>query len=189
MDFQLLEDAELMALSSTGNHEALGALYDRHSGRVFSLAMVLLGDRKDAEEVTQDVFLSVWRHSKGFDPLKARFSTWVTHVAHNRAVDELRKRRRRSKETPLADEPAESHPALQDATPLDAEMESKRIWKLVGGLPEEYRTVVYLSYYQGYTHQEIASILDRPLGTVKTHMRAALKRLRESMIARARETR
>lgn len=76
-----------MTLSSTGDQEALVALYDRYSTRVFSMAMALLGDRSDAEEVTQDVFLSVWRNSRGFDPLKARFSTWMTHIAHNRAVD------------------------------------------------------------------------------------------------------
>lgn len=96
-----MEDGELTTLVSTGDQQALAALYDRYSSKVFSLAMTLLGDRHDAEEVTQDVILSVWRNSGTFDPLKARFSTWITHIAHNRAVDELRKRRKRSKETPL----------------------------------------------------------------------------------------
>ena len=105
MEYHLLEDAQLTTLSSTGDQEALVTLYDRYSPRVFSMAMALLGDRSDAEEVTQDVFLSVWRNSGGFDPLKARFSTWLTHIAHNRAVDELRKRRKGPRTPPWKTSP------------------------------------------------------------------------------------
>ena len=92
MEYHLLEDSELTSLVASGDQQALAALYDRHASRVFSLAMTLLGDYKDAEEIAQDVFLSVWHNSGTYDPLRARFSTWIAHIAHNRAVDELRKR-------------------------------------------------------------------------------------------------
>lgn len=190
MDYNLLEDAELTTLVSTGDQQALAALYDRYSSKVFSLAMTLLGDRHDAEEVTQDVILSVWRSSGTFDPLKARFSTWITHIAHNRAVDELRKRRKRSKETPLEleNESVLEQIESQDHPSLEAGVEFHRIQNVLNGLPAEYQKVIFLSYFQGYTHKEISEILNKPLGTVKTHMRSALKKLREGVGASAGET-
>ena len=126
MEYHLLEDGQFTTLSSTGDQEALVALCDRYSSRVFSMAMVLLGDRSHAEEVTQDVFLSVWRNSGSFDPLKARFSTWITHIAHNRAVDELRKRRKRAKAPPWRTSPRWT--SLSPRTPLPW----KRAWSLPG---------------------------------------------------------
>ena len=180
MEYNLLEDTELTYLVSSGDQQALAALYDRHSSRVFSLAMTILGDRADAEEVTQDVILSVWRNSGTFDPLKARFSTWITHITHNRAVDELRKRRRRSQETPLENEMLEQLES-QDAPSLETGAEFYRIQGALRDLPHQYQRVIYLSYFQGYTQKEISEMLGQPLGTVKTHMRSALKRLRESI--------
>ena len=178
----------MTTLSSTGDQEALVTLYDRYSTRVFSMAMALLGDRSDAEEVTQDVFLSVWRNSGSFDPLKARFSTWITHIAHNRAVDELRKRRKRAKDTPLENEPAVDRLESHDMPSLEAGVEFGRMRHAMNGLSPEYQKVIFLSFFQGYTHKEISEILNQPLGTVKTHMRSALKKLRESLGASTLET-
>ena len=123
----------------------------------------------------------MWRNSGSFDPLKARFSTWITHIAHNRAVDELRKRRKKSKETPLENEPELEQLESQDNPSLEAGLEFYRIRNALNGLPPEHQKVIFLSYFQGYTHKEISGILNQPLGTVKTHMRSALKKLRESL--------
>ena len=183
-----MEDSELTTLISTGDQQALAALYDRYSSKVFSLAMTLLGDRHDAEEVTQDVILSVWRKGGAYDPLKARFSTWITHIAHNRAVDELRKRRKRAKETPLENELELEQLESHDNPSLEAGVEFYRIRNALDGLPPQYQKVIFLSYFQGYTHKEISEILKQPLGTVKTHMRSALKKLRESVGASVGET-
>lgn len=150
--------------------------------------MTLLGDRHDAEEVTQDVILSVWRNSGVFDPLKARFSTWITHIAHNRAVDELRKRRKRAKDTPLENEWVLESLESPDAMSLETGVEFSRIRNALDGLSPVYQKVIFLSYFQGYTHREISDMLSQPLGTVKTHMRSALKKLKESMGASAGET-
>ena len=181
MDYHLLEDSELTSLVASGDQQALAALYDRHASRVFSLALTLLGDYHDAEEVTQDVIMSVWQNSGTYDPLRARFSTWIAHIAHNRAVDELRRRRRRAAESNLDD-----HEIVQADT-TEAGIEYETVHSALFDLPEEHRRVVYLGFYQGYTHREIAKMLDRPLGTVKTQMRTALRLLRERVTASAEE--
>ncbi|MBI2855246.1 MAG: sigma-70 family RNA polymerase sigma factor [Chloroflexi bacterium] len=187
VEYNDLKDVELLALISTGRQEALGALYDRHSSRVFSLALTLLRDNQDAQEVTQDVFLSVWRNGKSYDPMKASFSTWLSHIAHNRAIDELRKRRKRGAETSIDSVPALDLSETRDEAATEARLEFGRIRKALDNLPQEQKQVLYLSYFQGYTHTEIASILKKPLGTVKTHMRSALRRLRESLGPTGRE--
>ena len=181
MEYHLLEDSELTSLVASGDQQALAALYDRHASRVFSLALTLLGDYGDAEEVTQDVIMSVWQNSGAYDPLRARFSTWITHIAHNRAIDELRRRRSRPAR-PRPDD-REVEPQASPETGIDYETVRSALYDL----PEEYRRVVYLGFFQGYTHVEIARLLDRPLGTIKTHMRAALRLLRERVAASAEE--
>ena len=181
MEYHLLEDLELTSLVASGDQRALAALYDRHASRVFSLALSLLGNYSDAEEVTQDVIMSVWQNSGTYDPLKARFSTWITRIAHNRAVDELRRRRRRADESRLEDHEI----ARPDTTEAGIEYETVR--SALFDLSEEQRKVVYLGFFQGYTHTEIARMLDRPLGTVKTQMRSALRLLRDRVTASAEE--
>ena len=181
MEYHLLEDSELTSLVASGDQQALAALYDRHASRIFSLAMTLLGDYKDAEEIAQDVFLSVWHNSGTYDPLRARFSTWIAHIAHNRAVDELRKRRWRAADLRLEDQEIESPDTPESG--IDYETVRSALYDL----PEEYRRVVYLGFFRGYTHAEIAKMLDRPLGTVKTRMRTALRLLRERVAASAEE--
>ena len=181
MDYHLLEDTELTSLVASGDQQALAALYDRHASRVFSLALALLGNYHDAEEVTQDVIMSVWQNSGGYDPLRARFSTWIARIAHNRAVDELRRRRRRAADSRLEDHEIEQ----PDSTQAGLDYETVR--GALHDLPEEHRRVVYLGFFRGYTHTEIARLLDRPLGTVKTQMRSALRLLRDRVTASAEE--
>ena len=183
MEYHLLEDTELTSLVASGDQQALAALYDRHANRVFSLALTLLGDYHDAEEVTQDVIMSVWQNSGAYDPLRARFTTWIARIAHNRAVDELRRRRKRAAESNLEDH------EIAQADSTEAGIEYETVRSALYDLPEEHRRVVYLGFFQGYTHTEIAKMLDRPLGTVKTQMRAALRLLRERVTASAEEVR
>ena len=181
MEFHDLKDVELLALISTGSQEALGALYDRHSSRVFSVAMTLLRDNQDAQEVTQDVFLSIWRNGKSYDPMKAGFPTWLTHVAHNRAIDELRRRNKRNVETSIDNVPELDISETKDEAASEARLEFTRVKQVLDNLTQEQKQVIQLSYFQGYTHKEISVILKEPLGTVKTHMRTALRKLREGL--------
>jgi RNA polymerase sigma-70 factor (ECF subfamily) len=183
LNYQGLEDLELLAKISEQDRQALAALYDRYGRRVFALAVRMLNDPVGAEEVTQDVFMSVWRRGASYTSKKGKFSTWLFSIAHNRTIDELRKRRRdRSRENADIDD----HLNVQssDISPADAavaQSEYAKIRAAMEKLPEEQKNVIELSYFNGLTQTEISTKTGQPLGTVKTRMRLALKKLRTAL--------
>jgi RNA polymerase sigma-70 factor (ECF subfamily) len=185
LDYQGLEDLELLAKIGDQDRDALAALYDRYGRRVFALAVRILNDPVGAEEVTQDVFMSVWRRGASYTSKKGKFTTWLFSIAHNRTIDELRKRRRdRSRQN----DDIEDHYDLKsgDISPADAavaQSEYAKIREAMEDLPEEQKNVVELSYFKGLTQTEIADKTGQPLGTVKTRMRLALKKLRKALSA------
>ena len=185
LNYQGLDDLELLAKIGEQDREALAALYDRYGRRVFALAVRMLNDPIGSEEVTQDVFMSVWRRGASYTSKKGKFTTWLFSIAHNRTIDELRKRRRdRSRENDDIDD----HLNIQsgDISPADAaiaQSEYALIRAAMDELPEEQKNVVELSYFKGLTQTEIASKTGQPLGTVKTRMRLALKKLRSALSA------
>jgi RNA polymerase sigma-70 factor, ECF subfamily len=185
LDYQGLEDLELLAKIGEQDREALAALYDRYGRRVFALSVRILNDPISAEEVAQDVFMSVWRRGASYTTKKGKFTTWLFSIAHNRTIDELRKRRRdRSREN----DNIEDHYDLKsgDVSPADAavaQSEYAKIREAMEDLPEEQRNVVELSYFKGLTQTEISTKTGQPLGTVKTRMRLALKKLRQALSA------
>ena len=183
MNYQRLEDLELLAKISEQDRQALAALYDRYGRRVFALAVRMLNDPVGSEEVTQDVFMSVWRRGASYTSKKGKFSTWLFSIAHNRTIDELRKRRRdRSRENADIDD----HLNIQsnDISPADAavaQSEYAKIRAAMEKLPVEQKSVLELSYFNGLTQTEISTKTGQPLGTVKTRMRLALKKLRTAL--------
>jgi len=185
LNYQGLEDLELLAKIGDQDREALATLYERYGRRVFALAVRILNDHVGAEEVTQDVFMSVWRRGATYTKKKGKFTTWMFSIAHNRTIDELRKRRRdRSREN----EDIDDHWDIKsgDISPPDAavaQSEYAKIRAAMENLPEEQKTVVELSYFKGLTQTEIATKTGQPLGTVKTRMRLALKKLRTALSA------
>lgn len=185
LNYQGLEDLELLAKIGEQDREALATLYDRYGRRVFALAVRMLKDPIGSEEVTQDVFMSVWRRGASYTSKKGKFTTWLFSIAHNRTIDELRKRRRdRSRENDDIDD----HLNIQsgDISPADtaiAQSEYAQIRAAMDELPEEQKNVIELSYFKGLTQTEIASKTGQPLGTVKTRMRLALKKLRSALSA------
>ena len=185
MNYQGLEDLELLAKIGEQDREALATLYDRYGRRVFALAVRMLKDPIGSEEVTQDVFMSLWRRGASYTSKKGKFTTWLFSIAHNRTIDELRKRRRdRSRENDDIDD----HLNIQsgDISPADtaiAQSEYAQIRAAMDELPEEQKNVIELSYFKGLTQTEIASKTGQPLGTVKTRMRLALKKLRSALSA------
>ena len=185
MNYQRLEDLELLAKIGEQDRQALAALYDRYGRRVFALAVRMLNDPLGSEEVTQDVFLSVWRRGASYTSKKGKFTTWLFSITHNRTIDELRKRRRdRSRENADIDD----HLNIQsgDISPADAAVarsEYAKIRAAMERLPVEQKSVVELSYFKGLTQTEIATKTGQPLGTVKTRMRLALKKLRTALSA------
>ena len=185
MNYQRLEDLELLAKIGEQDRQALAALYDRYGRRVFALAVRMLNDPLGSEEVTQDVFMSVWRRGASYTSKKGKFTTWLFSITHNRTIDELRKRRRdRSRENADIDD----HLNIQsgDISPADAAVaryEYAKIRAAMERLPVEQKSVVELSYFKGLTQTEIATKTGQPLGTVKTRMRLALKKLRTALSA------
>lgn len=187
MNFRDLEDVDVLALVAIGHRDALEALYDKYSTPVFSLTVNMLRDKETAEEITQDVFLNVWRYSSTYRPDRGSVSAWIFGIAHNRAIDELRRRRRQGPKVDIEDENMERYflPSTAETDPLsNASLNEERqhIRKALKSLSPEQRDVVLLSYFKGYTHSEIAERLRQPLGTVKTRMRLAMKKLREVLV-------
>jgi RNA polymerase sigma-70 factor (ECF subfamily) len=182
-NYQEISDLELLDCISSKDRDALAELYDRYGRRVFALAARILNDPNSSEEVTQDVFLSVWRRGSSYSAHKGKFTTWLFSIAHNRTIDELRKRRR---DRNRQNDDIEDHLHIEspEISPLDsavAQSEYAKVRDAMADLPVEQREVVELSYYRGLTQAEIAEKTGQPLGTVKTRMRLALKKLRNSL--------
>ena len=175
------DDKRLMELSVQQDLDALGTLYNRYSNGVYALAMQMLKDSGAAEEVVQDAFHNVWRRAASYHPDRGKVTSWLFSIAHHRAIDELRRRRRDREHVQhgvdIANRPSEGRGDPVEYTALS--MEGRRIKEALNVLRKEQREIVMLAYYGGFTHSEIAAKLDQPLGTVKTRMRLALKKLRE----------
>ncbi len=163
----------LLRRIAQGDDSALAALYDEYASRVYSMALRVLGDAALAQEVTQDVFLKVWRSPHQWNPARGQFSSWLLTVTRYTAVDRLRAEALRSgRSVPLIDEI--DAPAADESDPADLD----RLRALLHRLPDEQRQVIELAYFRGLTHSELAAALNLPLGTVKTRLRAGLQKLR-----------
>ena len=180
-DLARLGDEDLLARLGEGDDEAFALLYDRHSRVAYSLAYRLLGGREAAEDLVQDVFLAVWRSSASYSPLRGSVRTWILSIVHHRGVDRLRTSAAmaRRQEALEAEEHGRTAPDAADVA-LGA-VEAQTVRRALDDLPQEQLDVVRLAYYGGFTHHEIADMLQVPLGTVKSRMRLALERIRRAM--------
>lgn len=146
------------------------------------MALAVLGDRELAEEAVQDAFVAAWRYLGVYDASQGAFSAWITHIAHNKVVDLLRRRRRLYAHQ--ADVEVENILAMvPDPTPgperqSEVHLLGERVRRALADLPPAQREVLTLAYFSGYTHEEIARQIGRPLGTVKTWIRVGLETLR-----------
>jgi len=167
---------------ANGDPGALAELYDRNARLVFSLALRILQNRADAEDVVQDVFAQAWAQAGRYDTGRGAVAAWMLTIARSRAIDRLRSRNSRPETTSDARvvEDVPDSAARQDLQLLSAEqVESLR--GALAQLPAAQRVALELAYYEGLTHAEIAERLSEPLGTVKTRIRQAVIRLRESL--------
>ena len=183
MIYTELSDLDLLERITESDTEALSAMYDRYGRRVFALAARILNDPISSEEITQDVFLSIWRRWASYNAAKGKFTTWLFGIAHNRTIDELRKRRR-DKSRYSDDIDDHLNIASNSISPDDSavvQSEYAMVREVLDTLPPPQRTVIVLSYFHGLTQVEIAEKLDQPLGTVKTRMRLGLKKLRTAL--------
>ena len=185
-----LSDEELLGFIDLKSKVALEALYDRYSGAIYSLAVRMLRDAGAAEEVTQDAFFNVWRRASSFRRDRGKASSWLFSIGHHRIIDEVRRRRRREQtqvhyDVELIDQPADD--TNDPARFAGLQVQRSILKDALSTLRVEQREVVVLAYYGGLTHSEIAKRLGQPLGTVKTRMRLALKKLRLVLGPQARE--
>jgi RNA polymerase sigma-70 factor (ECF subfamily) len=155
-----------------GDQHALGDLYDKCAGLVNALALRVLRDAADAEDVVQEVFVQAWRQAARFDPARGTPEAWLCTIARSRALDRLRRRAARREESGEQAPPAVATPRNEEAL---------AVRKALDGLSEVQRRALELAYYEGLTQSEIAARLGEPLGTVKTRIRSAMIRLRETL--------
>lgn len=174
-----LADEDLMAAGRDGDARAFEVLFDRHAGPAFSLAYRMCGSRARAEDIVQEAFLALWRAGGRYDESRGSVRTWVLSIVHNRAVDSFRRESLRAAR-PLEEESAVERLQAAELTEIEVERrsEAERIRGALQALPDEQRQVIELSYFGGFTHQEIAEMLSLPAGTVKGRMRLGLGKLR-----------
>jgi RNA polymerase sigma-70 factor, ECF subfamily len=182
------DDQVLIAAISRGDGTALEVLYDRYSTVVYRMALRILKNREQAEDVVQEVFWRVWRRSGSFERERGRVAQWIFGIAHNLCIDELR--RLRARPTPVYEDV--DHPVIQQlvdeqidvpATAWAAE-QRRTIAEALDHLPVAQRQAIELAYFGGLSHQEIATKLNRPLGTIKTRVRLGLQKLGSVLTAR-----
>ncbi len=174
-----LADEDLMPLVRRGAAAAFEVLYERHSTAAFSLAYRIVGDRVAAEDVVQEAFLSIWRSGARYDHNRGSVRSWVLGIVHNRAIDALRRNTVHAKRR-ASDEGIEERFAAAERTEVEVARrdEAAEVRAALESLPDDQVKVIELAYFGGFTHQEIAAMLDAPLGTIKGRMRLGLDKLR-----------
>ncbi|MGI8411287.1 MAG: RNA polymerase sigma factor [Solirubrobacteraceae bacterium] len=168
-----------MQLVRDGDARAFEVIFDRHAGAAFSLAYRMCGRRTMAEDVVQEAFLSLWRSGARYDRARGSVRSWVLGVVHNRAIDAFRREVVKDRRDVHDDGIAERLPALQMTdTEVERRDDARQVRGALGELPPDQRQVIELAYFGGFTHSQIAKILDLPAGTVKGRMRLGLTKLR-----------
>ncbi len=181
VDYESLDDHQLIQRISLVDKDALEALYTRFQTPVYSLAMFMLKQPALAEEVTQDIFLNIWLKAGSFNAERGQPKGWIMSVAHHKIVDVIRSRRRTIVNTDPADyETLDLLPAGGASTEAQVEqtLERERIMRALATIPESQREVIMLAYFEGFSQSEMAERLDQPLGTIKTRVRLAMQKLR-----------
>lgn len=170
--------AELLRRIATGDQAAFAGFYDATSRAVFGIVLSVVRDRAQAEEVAQEVYLEAWTLAKSFDSGLGSPGGWLNTIAHRRAVDRVRSAERSMRRDQRHFESDASLPNPDTSDIVVEQSEGERVRAALSRLPEAQRTAVTLAYFEGRSHREVAEFLQLPLGTVKTRIRDAMKRLR-----------
>lgn len=172
---------KLLALSARGDERAFAELYDRTSSRVYGMVLRVVRDAAQSAEVTQDIYLEVWRQAARFDASKSGVLPYLLMIAHRRAVDRVRA----AQAAVVRDD---KYATLNEDRPFDSvsetaqiNLDGQRVRKVLDGLTPPQREAISLAYFGGYTHTEVAELLKLPLGTVKTRIRDGLIRMRDAL--------
>ena len=177
-----LIDPKLLSRVAKGDLDAFGQLYDQSSVLLFTLASRILGNRKDAAQLLQDVYLEVWRKVARYDLGRGTPAAWLITLTRTRAIERIRSGASRGPHD-VSDSPDSATPDLQDHLPLPPETKEERELRMtlthaIAELPAAQREAIEMAYYHGLSHTEIAARLHQPLGTVKTRTKLAMVKLR-----------
>ena len=173
--------ADLLKACGRGDQSAFARLYDATSSRVVGLAVRVVRDPAQAEEVAQEAFLEIWKTSGRFDPAKGSPLGWLLTIVHRKAVDRVRSAEastRRDTTYHQRNQPVEHDSTAEAAA---ASLEARRVRQALASLTAVQREALELAYFGGYTHTEVATMLELPVGTAKTRIRDGLIRLRDTM--------
>jgi len=168
-------EQELVVLLNQQDNDAFNYLYDHYSGALFTIINQIVPDKDTASDVLQEVFVNIWKKIDSYDVAKGRLFTWMLNIARNAAIDKVRSKgyRDNQRNQPMAE--SENSGIAMSTNPMVNDVGLK---KVLTTLNEEYRKLIDLSYFQGFTHEEIAKMMGIPLGTVKTRIRSAISQLR-----------
>jgi RNA polymerase sigma-70 factor (ECF subfamily) len=181
------ELGELLARSALGDRRAFATLYERTSGHLFAVVLRIQRDRSLAEDLLQDVYVSIWKAAAGFDAAQSQPLTWLTSIARNRAIDSLRRAQTQPQTVSTTrDEDDDSPDPMESSSDegpgplelLDRASEARQLSRCMEGLTPQQRQSVALAFFDGLSHAEVAEQLRQPLGTVKSWVRRALMTLK-----------
>ena len=175
-------DVQRVSQMAAGDASGLGTLYDRHARAIYSLALRIVGEQAEAEDVVQEVFAQAWRQAARFDARRGSVVAWLLIMTRTRAIDRLRMRQARPDRNATPDPLIlEQLPAAVEdpAAGMVAEEDARRVRRALDELPMLQRVAIELAFYEGLSQSEIAARLEQPLGTVKTRIRLGLLRLRD----------
>jgi RNA polymerase sigma-70 factor (ECF subfamily) len=176
-----VDDTSLLRSIQRGGQGAFAALYDRYASAAYGLALRVTGDPALAEDVVQEAFTALWKQAPRFDPERGQVRSWLLTIVHHRAVDVVRRRAGRPERAlPDGAEDFLAAPGRPDEL-AERAMDAEAVRAAVGRIPEDQRVTVEMAYFKGMTHVEIAEAMGVPLGTVKSRLRIALEKLRESL--------
>jgi RNA polymerase sigma-70 factor (ECF subfamily) len=175
--------AAALAQTALGNRQAFGQLYELTSAKLFAVVLRIVQDRAVAEEVLQECYVSVWQHASEYAAARSQPMTWLAAIVRNRALDWARRGRIATSEL---DDLLQETLADEAPTPdqrLSESAEAGRVTRCLGGLEGKERQAIGLAFYHGLSHSEVASHLAVPLGTIKSHIRRGLMKLKECLQA------
>jgi RNA polymerase sigma factor (sigma-70 family) len=164
-----------------GDDAALAEVYDQYSSFVYGLALRVIGEPRAAEDVTQDVFVSIWERPGAFDPERGSLRTWLGTLAHRRAVDYVRREEARRRR--MEREASRAVPAPDVEELATALVTAERVRAALDALPGEQRRAIELAYFGGNTYRQVAEVLGIPEGTAKSRLRLGLRRIASALEA------
>jgi RNA polymerase sigma-70 factor (ECF subfamily) len=174
-------DAELVRRVRAGERDALGVLYDRHAATALAVALRIVGDRAEAEDIVHDTFVVVWRSIESFDPARGTFASWLVTLVRNRAIDRVRGRRAVPGGLPtelpamVVDDPNPTWQATVER------LTAAEVRDALDRLPAEQRQAIELAYFDGYTYRDVARLTGVSPGTASSRLRLGLAKLREAL--------